>query len=81
MVALSSYRARLDALLAELAGGLRVPGAACGVLVDDELEVATYGTVNVATGVPVTPTTLFQLGSITKVYTATLVQQARQRRG
>ena len=77
MVALSSYRTRLDALLAELAGGLRVPGAACGVLLGDELEVATYGTVNVATGVPVTPATLFQLGSITKVYTATLVQQAQ----
>ena len=77
MVALSSYRTRLDGLLAELAAELRVPGAACGVLVGDEMEVATCGVVNVATGVPVTPATLFQLGSITKVYTSTLVQQAQ----
>ena len=31
---------------------------------------------NVNTGVPVTPATLFQIGSITKVYTATLIMQA-----
>ena len=77
MVALSSYRTRLDGLLAELAGELRVPGAACGVLLGDELAVATSGVANVATGVPVTPATLFQIGSITKLYTATLVQQAQ----
>jgi CubicO group peptidase (beta-lactamase class C family) len=54
-----------------------VPGAACGLLLGDEVEVATCGVVNVATGVPVTPATLFQIGSVTKVYTATLVQQAQ----
>jgi CubicO group peptidase (beta-lactamase class C family) len=77
MVALSSYRARLDGLLAELAGEHRVPGAACGVLVGEEVAVATCGVANVATGVPVTPATLFQIGSLSKVYTATLVQQAQ----
>jgi CubicO group peptidase (beta-lactamase class C family) len=77
MVALSSYRTRLDQLLGELAAELGVPGAACGVLVGDDVAVATYGVANVATGVPVTPATLFQLGSITKVYTSTLVQQAQ----
>ena len=76
MVALSAYRPRLDGLLADLAAEHRVPGAACGVLLGDEVEVATTGVVNVATGVPVTPGTLFQIGSITKLYTASLVQQA-----
>src|SRR5262245_11139197 len=77
MVALSAYRTRLDQLLVELAGEHRVPGAACGLLLGDEVEVATCGVVNVATGVPVTPATVFQVGSLTKVYTATLVQQAQ----
>jgi CubicO group peptidase (beta-lactamase class C family) len=74
---LSAYLSRLDGLLAEHAAEHRVPGAACGVLVGDELIVATTGVANVATGVPVTPDTLFQIGSITKVYTASLVLQAQ----
>ncbi|HEX6420164.1 MAG TPA: serine hydrolase domain-containing protein [Acidimicrobiales bacterium] len=73
---LAAYRARLDEHLASLAAEHGVPGAACGVLVGDESAVATYGVANVATGAPVGPATLFQLGSITKVYTATLVMQA-----
>ena len=77
MGGLSAYRARLDGLLAELAGEHRVPGAACGVLMGGEQIVATTGVANVATGVPVTPDTLFQIGSITKVYTASLVLQAQ----
>ncbi|HKE75030.1 MAG TPA: serine hydrolase domain-containing protein [Acidimicrobiales bacterium] len=77
MGGLSAYRARLDGLLAELAGEHRVPGAACGVLLGGEQHVATTGVANVATGVPVTPDTLFQLGSLTKVYTASLVLQAQ----
>jgi CubicO group peptidase (beta-lactamase class C family) len=74
---LSAYLTRLDGLLAQLAAEHRVPGAACGVLVDGDLIVATCGVANIATGVPVTPDTLFQLGSITKVYTASLVLQAQ----
>jgi CubicO group peptidase (beta-lactamase class C family) len=76
MGALSAYQARLDDLLRELVGEHGVPGAACGVLVGDEQIVAACGVSNVATGVPVTPDTLFQIGSITKVYTASLVLQA-----
>src|SRR5690606_11152769 len=73
---LAAYRARLDEHLTSLAAEHGVPGAACGVLMGDESAVATYGIANVATGVPVGPDTLFQIGSITKVYTATLVMQA-----
>ena len=78
MTALASYRTRLDGLVAEVAGELGVPGAVCGVLLDGEVHVAHHGVANVATGAPVLPTTLFQLGSVTKVYTATLVMQAVQ---
>ena len=77
MVALPAYRSRLEGLLADLAAEHRVPGAAVGVLRDGEVEVVTTGVVNVATRVPVTPGTLFQIGSITKVYTASLVAQAQ----
>src|SRR5918992_377443 len=40
-------------------------------------EVAgSHGVPNVATGIEVTPDTLFQVGSLTKLYTTTLVMQA-----
>lgn len=58
--------------LVELHG---VPGAQVAVLVDDEVVDAAAGVLNTATGVPVTTDALFQIGSITKVWTATLLQQ------
>ena len=76
MSALDSFRARLDGLLAEKAAEHGVPGASCGLLLGGETHVSTWGVANVNTGVPVTPATLFQIGSITKVYTATLIMQA-----
>lgn len=50
-------------------------GAAAGVLVGDDVVTAAAGLANKNTGVPVTPDTLFQIGSVTKVYTATLIMQ------
>ena len=76
MATLASYADRLDAHLADLAGQHGVPGAVCGVLSDDETAIATCGVANVATRVEVTPDTLFQIGSITKLYTTTLLLQA-----
>jgi CubicO group peptidase (beta-lactamase class C family) len=76
MTALDAHRSRLDDRLADLVAAHRVPGAACGVLLDGEVHVATAGVTNVDTGAPVIPGTLFQLGSITKLYTTTLVMQA-----
>ncbi|MGH9113251.1 MAG: serine hydrolase domain-containing protein [Acidimicrobiales bacterium] len=76
MTALASYADRLDAHLAELAGQHGVPGAVCGVLSDDQTAIATWGLANAATRVEVTPDTLFQIGSITKLYTTTLLLQA-----
>src|SRR5690606_15009476 len=67
MTDLASYRRRLQSRLAELAAELRVPGAACGVLERGETVVVTTGVANVATRAPVTPDTLFQIGSITKI--------------
>jgi CubicO group peptidase (beta-lactamase class C family) len=75
MGGLANYRPRLERTLAERADAYGVPGAVVGVLLGDEIEVATWGVANLATGVEVTPDTLFQIGSIAKIYTATLICQ------
>lgn len=48
-----------------------VPGATVGISVDGNQAYDAWGTTNVRTGVEVNPDTLFQIGSISKVYTAT----------
>jgi len=60
------------ALLADKHG---VPGAQFAVLQGDEIVETSYGVLNLRTGTPVTADALFQIGSITKVWTATLVLQ------
>jgi CubicO group peptidase (beta-lactamase class C family) len=75
MGSLANYRSRLGQTLAELADAHQVPGAVVGVLLDDDIEVASWGVANVTTGVEVTPSTLFQIGSLAKMYTATLLCQ------
>jgi CubicO group peptidase (beta-lactamase class C family) len=72
-----AYARRLDELLAELGTSHGVPGAVCGVLSGDQTIVATWGVANAATGVEVTPDTLFQVGSLSKLYTTTLLLQAQ----
>lgn len=52
-----------------------VPGAAVAVLAGDEIAEHATGVLNTATGVVVTVDSLFQLASITKAWTATLVMQ------
>jgi dipeptidyl aminopeptidase/acylaminoacyl peptidase/CubicO group peptidase (beta-lactamase class C family) len=66
--------------LAELAERHRVPGAALGILrvrpgrPDDVVEAAT-GVLNKETGVETTADSVFQIGSMTKVWTATVAMQ------
>ncbi|QUQ63973.1 serine hydrolase [Kutzneria sp. CA-103260] len=65
--------------LAVLAERHRLPGAQLGILQlgngDDDLVEAAYGVLNVDTGVEATTDSLFQIGSITKVWTATVAMQ------
>ena len=68
------WQERLDAI----AAGHRVPGAVLGILRmrpggGEELVQAAYGVLSNRTGVEVTTDSLFQIGSITKPWTATLV--------
>ncbi|WP_046495788.1 serine hydrolase [Streptomyces odonnellii] len=73
------WQRRLD----ELSRRYRVPGAALGILRlgdgsgggADELVRASHGVLNKRTGVEVTDDSLFQIGSITKVWTTTVVMQ------
>ncbi|HEY7173388.1 MAG TPA: serine hydrolase, partial [Micromonosporaceae bacterium] len=80
-------RARIDAAhwqrrLAALAERHRVTGAALGILRvrdggagDDDLVEAAYGVLNKDTGVEATTDSLFQIGSISKVWTSTIAMQ------
>lgn len=52
-----------------------VPGAAVAVLADGEVVDAAAGVLSRSTGVEATTDSVFQIGSITKVWTATLVMQ------
>jgi CubicO group peptidase (beta-lactamase class C family) len=61
----------LDALAARH----KVPGASLAVLDGDQVIEAVTGVASLSTGVEVTPDTLFQIGSNTKLYTTTLVMQ------
>jgi CubicO group peptidase (beta-lactamase class C family) len=66
---------RWAARLHELATEECVPGAALGVWADGQEWLAAHGVLNEATGVNATPDSLFQIGSITKVWTATMIMQ------
>lgn len=50
-----------------------VPGIAVGILKDGEIDCRGYGITSIDSEYPVTADTLFQIGSISKVYTTTLV--------
>ncbi|MEU0884221.1 serine hydrolase domain-containing protein [Lentzea sp. NPDC005914] len=62
---------RLAGLLAEHG----VVGAQVAVLQNGEIVDAAAGVLNNVTGAPVTSGSIFQIGSITKIWTATLVQE------
>jgi CubicO group peptidase (beta-lactamase class C family) len=59
----------------ELRRAHEVPGASIAVLADGRVQALATGVLNISTGVEATTDSLFQIGSITKVYTATAVMQ------
>jgi CubicO group peptidase (beta-lactamase class C family) len=71
MLNAANWTARLN----ELATRARVPGATLGIWSGGQEILAAHGVLNSATKVPVTTDSLFQVGSITKIWTATMIMQ------
>jgi len=71
MLNAANWTARLN----ELATEANVPGAALGIWSDGQEVLAAHGVLNAATQVPVTTDSVFQVGSITKIWTATMIMQ------
>jgi CubicO group peptidase (beta-lactamase class C family) len=66
------FRAVAEALIAAMRK-YQIPGTALGILTGDREEHATFGVASVSSLRPVTPATLFQIGSVTKTFTATAI--------
>ncbi|GGY01594.1 class C beta-lactamase [Massilia dura] len=70
-------RAVVDAAIGPLMAEHGVPGMAVGIIVDGQPAVFNYGVASKEHGTPVGPETLFELGSISKTFTATLAAYAQ----
>jgi len=67
-----------DVIQAAMLDG-NVPGISIGIRNGDQVETAAFGIANLNTGAAVVPETLFQIGSISKIFTTTLVMTAVER--
>lgn len=68
----------LDLWIEEQVAFQQLPGLAIGIVYDGELIwTKGYGYSDVASKTPTTPATLYRIGSITKLFTATAVMQLR----
>lgn len=72
---LEDVRCWLSERFAELAHQHEVPGAAVAVLCENGVAEAATGVLSTRTGVPVTTDSVFQIGSITKIWTTMLTMQ------
>ena len=75
MSTLSEVKSWIAEQLPALIAKYDVPGAAVAVLAGGEVIDDAAGILNKGTGVEATPDSVFQIGSITKLWTATLVMQ------
>ena len=66
-------RSLLDEFINEMMKKTGLPGVAVGIYHDDQTITAGYGVTNIEHPLPVADETLFQIGSITKTYTATAI--------
>jgi CubicO group peptidase (beta-lactamase class C family) len=78
MTKLAEVKAWIDGRLPALIAQHDVPAAAVAISVGDEIVESAAGLLSRATGVAATTDSVFQIGSVTKVWTATLVMQLVQ---
>src|SRR5258705_1412267 len=69
----------LDTLVRDAMERYHVPGVAIGMLRADAVEVAAFGVTSVENALPVDGDTLFQIASVTKTMTATVIMRLVER--
>lgn len=72
-LAYTELDAELDAHTRERMARWRIPGATVGEVSGATHAIGEFGVSNLETGAPTHPDTLFQIGSISKIYTTTLI--------
>lgn len=74
-----AVRAAVDAAIRPIMAEYKVPGMAVAVTVDGRHRVFNYGVASKASGQPVTDDTIFEIGSVSKTFAATLAAYAQAR--
>lgn len=72
-----SIRSAVDAVIPALMGKDRIRGMAVAVTYEGKASIFNYGLASASPRTPVTDDTLFELGSVTKTFTATLASWAQ----
>src|SRR5258708_30322761 len=72
---LDQIEGELQDRLTDLASRFSVPGVAAGIHLKGTKAFAHFGVTSVANPLPVDPETLFQIGSNTKLFTATAIMR------
>jgi beta-lactamase class C len=72
----TAVKQAVDAVMRPVIARYGIPGVAIGVTIDGERHFVEYGLASKAAQVPVTRDTLFELGSVSKTFTATLAAEA-----
>lgn len=70
------YQATVTAVASQLMQQYSIPGAAIAVIDGDQSYTYLFGSMDQANGRPVTENTIFEVGSITKLFTALLCAEA-----